>query len=73
MESFDFDDYKESVKKMIQLMPKLKEHVQDLETSDLEAMVKYFRFQQILNNRMSKSINEILIHKTYSHKLNSET
>ena len=57
MDSFDFDDYAESVKKMIQLMPKLKEQVEDLEKSELEAMVKYFEYQQLLNNRMSKSIN----------------
>jgi hypothetical protein len=42
MESFDYEDYSETVEKFIRLMPKLTEHVKTLETDDLIVMKKYF-------------------------------
>jgi hypothetical protein len=60
MESFDYDDYSETLEKFIKLMPKLTEHVKTLDTDDLVVMKKYFDYQHKLNQRMSKKINEIV-------------
>ena len=60
MESFDYDDYSETVEKFIKLMPKLSDLVRTLETDDLVVMKKYFDYQHKLNQRMSKQINEIV-------------
>jgi hypothetical protein len=60
MESFDYDDYSETLEKFIKLMPKLTEHVRTLDTDDLIVMKKYFDYQHKLNQRMSKKINEIV-------------
>jgi inorganic pyrophosphatase/exopolyphosphatase len=60
MESFDYDDYSETVEKFIKLMPKLAEHIKTFETEDLIVMKKYFDYQHKLNQRMSKKINEIV-------------
>jgi hypothetical protein len=60
MESFDYEEYSETVEKFIKLMPKLTEHVRPLDTDDLILMKKYFDYQHKLNQRMSKKKNEIV-------------
>ncbi|MBD3206524.1 hypothetical protein GF319_09300 [Candidatus Bathyarchaeota archaeon] len=60
MESFDHEDYSETVEKFIKIMPKLAEHVRTLDTDDLIVMKKYFDYQHKLNQRMSKQINKIV-------------
>ncbi len=60
MESFDYDDYSETVEKFIKLMPRFSEYVRTLDTDDLIVIKKYFDYQHKLNQRMSKKINEIV-------------
>ena len=60
MESFEYDDYSETLEKFIKLMSKLTERVKTLDTDDLIVMKKYFDYQHKLNQRMSKKINEIV-------------
>jgi hypothetical protein len=60
MESFDYEDYSETVEKFIKLMHKLTEHIKTLETDDLIVIKRYFDYQHKLNQRMSKKINEIV-------------
>jgi hypothetical protein len=69
MESFDYDDYLLTLKKCVQLMPKLRERAMDLEVEELEALRKYFNYQHIINERMSKAINMILMNKVSTEKM----
>ena len=50
-------------------MPKLREQAQALEVEELEALTKYFNYQSIINERMSKAINMILMNKVTTEKI----
>ena len=52
-------------------MPKLREQAQALEVEELEALTKYFNYQCIINERMSKAINMILMNKVTAEKIKS--
>jgi hypothetical protein len=69
MESFDYNDYVLTLKKCIQMMPKLRAQAKELEEDELEALMKYFNYQHVINERMSKSINEILMNKVASQTI----
>ena len=64
MESFDYADYSETLRKFVDLMPKLYSQVEGMDVDDLVVMKKYFDYQRIINQRMSKQINAILFKKS---------
>ena len=55
IESFDYADYSETLRKFVDLMPKLHSQVEEMDVDDLVVMKKYFDYQ-----RISKQINAIL-------------
>ena len=71
MENFDYDDFLSTMERCAQLMPKLREQAQALEVEELEALTKYFNYQCIINERMSKAINMILMNKVTAEKIKS--
>jgi hypothetical protein len=64
MESFDYEDYAVTLKKFFRLLPELRVHAETLKIEDLVVMKKYFDYQRIINQRISKDINAILFKKT---------
>ncbi|MBD3206382.1 hypothetical protein GF319_08565 [Candidatus Bathyarchaeota archaeon] len=64
MVSFNYEDYVETLEKFVDLMPRLYDQLNELDTDDLVVMKKYFEYQSKLNQRMSKQVNAVLLKKT---------